>query len=267
MRLATFNLFSGRPHDATVHTDPELLAEGARLLDADVLGIQEVDRGQARSGYADQTKVVADALGAGHWRFAPAVVGTPGTSWRPARPPDDEVDGLGSHAPAAYGVGVVSRLPVLEWHVLRLRPVPVVTPVVIRNHATGRRKVLRVRDEPRIAVAAVLSAPDGPLTFATTHLTFVPGWNVGQLRRLTRWLRRLPSPQILVGDLNLPAPLPRFVCREWRSLVRASTWPVTQPKVQLDHVLARGPLPAVAATDAVRLPLSDHRALTVDLGS
>jgi endonuclease/exonuclease/phosphatase (EEP) superfamily protein YafD len=32
---------------------------------------------------------------------------------------------------------------------------------------------------------------------------------------------------------------------------------------QLDHVLARGPLESTGPAEAVRLPLSDHRALVV----
>ena len=50
-------------------------------IDADVIGLQEVDRFQPRSGGVDQTAVVADALGAEHWRFVPALHGTPGEDW------------------------------------------------------------------------------------------------------------------------------------------------------------------------------------------
>ena len=43
------------------------------------------------------------------------------------------------------------------------------------------------------------------MTVAATHLSFVPGWNVRQLRQVVRALRALPAPRILLGDLNLPA--------------------------------------------------------------
>ena len=46
-------------------------------------------------------------------------------------------------------------------------------------------------------------APLGPLTIANTHLSFVPGWNRWQLRRLTCDLRGIPGPHILMGDLNM----------------------------------------------------------------
>lgn len=265
MRIATFNIFSGRPQDGET-TDPEQLAKGVATLDADVLGLQEVDRGQERSGGVDQAALAAEALGAEHWRFVPALVGTPGATWRPAGAREDEVDGHGGHSPAMYGVALVSRYPVRSWHVLRLRRIPVRAPVVV-HRADGRRKLVVVHDEPRAAIAAVVDTPAGPVTVATTHLTFVPLWNLAQLRSLSRWMGSLPCPQFLVGDLNMPSPLPRSVCRDWQSLVSAPTWPARRPRAQLDHILARGGVPQVTRSDAPRLDLSDHRALIVDLAA
>ena len=83
MRLASFNVLHGRSlADATVSTDR--LAAACASLDADVLGLQEIDRGQARSGGVDQTAAVADAMGAVAWRFEPALIGEPGATWRAA---------------------------------------------------------------------------------------------------------------------------------------------------------------------------------------
>ena len=121
-----------------------------------------------------------------------------------------------------------------------------------------------MKDEPRVAVAAVISLPSGPLTVATTHLSFVPGWNAVQLRRLVGALRTMPGPQLLTGDLNFTGPLPRTVAA-WRPLVSEKTFPLIEPKVQLDHVLALGDVPAPVGAAAPRLPLSDHRAAYVDL--
>ena len=51
----------------------------------------------------------------------------------------------------------------------------------------------------------------------------------------------------------------------YRSLAEHPTFPLDEPDRQLDHVLARGSVGRVVDSRAVRLPLSDHRALVVDL--
>jgi endonuclease/exonuclease/phosphatase family metal-dependent hydrolase len=257
VRLATFNLLHGRSL-ADGRVAPERLADAVRQLRPDVVGLQEVDRGQPRSGGADLTRAVAEALGVDgvpQWRFVPALVGTPGAAWRVAT--DDDADEPGP----SYGVGLVSRWPVSSWHVVRLRPARVRSPVVL----PGTRRVLWLQDEPRVGVAAVVQAPHGPVTVATTHLSFVPGWNGAQLRTLTSALAALPGPRVLLGDLNMPAPFPRLLTR-WRVLARTPTYPAEQPRVQLDHVLGSGDLPPVTHVEAPALAVSDHRALVVTLG-
>jgi endonuclease/exonuclease/phosphatase family metal-dependent hydrolase len=234
-------------------------------LDADVLGLQEVDRGQARSAGVDQTEAVARGTGAAAWRFEPAIVGEPGGVWRPAAADGGgAADGAigGTDGEAAYGVGLVSRLPVREWHVVHLPPARVRSPVYV----PGRHTFILLPDEPRAAVAALVEGPAGPVWVANCHLSFVPGWNAVQLRRLTRELAGLGHPCVLLGDLNLPGTVPGRVSR-WRTLARAKTFPADEPKLQIDHALGHGPLPPVTAVDGRRLSLSDHRALVVDLGA
>jgi endonuclease/exonuclease/phosphatase family metal-dependent hydrolase len=257
VRVATFNLLHGRSlTDGSVEESALRAAAGA--LDADVLGLQEVDRGQQRSHLVDQTAAVADALGARDWRFVPALRGTPGSDrgWTPASDDDDTRTGE-----PTYGVGLVSRLPVQSWHVRRFRPAPVGMPLMV----PGSRGLTHVHDEPRIGVAAVLDGPMGPMTVVTAHLSFMPGWNVAQLRTLARWARELPGPRLLIGDFNLPGALPRVTTR-WAQLARAATYPSWRPRVQFDHVLADGIAEsAVRDVQVLRLGVSDHCALAVDL--
>jgi endonuclease/exonuclease/phosphatase family metal-dependent hydrolase len=259
VRVATFNLLHGRSlADGSV--DESALRDAAVALDADVLGLQEVDRGQQRSHLVDQTATVADALGARHWRFVPALRGTPGTDreWVPSS--DDDESDVASSDPT-YGVGLVSRLPVQSWHVRRFGPAPVGMPLMV----PGSRGLTHVHDEPRVGVAAVLDGPTGPLTVVTAHLSFMPGWNVAQLRTLARWARELPGPRLLIGDFNLPGALPRLTTR-WVQLARAATYPSWRPRVQFDHVLADGiDESAVRDVQVMRLGVSDHCALAVDL--
>ena len=115
-----------------------------------------------------------------------------------------------------------------------------------------------------VGLAAVVESPVGPVTVATTHLSFVPGWNGVQLRTLTAALAQLPGPTVLLGDLNMPPPLPRLLTR-CRALARTPTYPSWEPRIQLDHVLATGELPPVTSVEAPRLAVSDHRGLLVQL--
>ncbi len=254
MRLATFNLLHGRSlSDGTVHADR--VARAVAGLDADVLGLQEVDRAQPRSGLLDLTAIAADALGAPVHRFAAAVVGTPGETWQPWRSDDDNLHPL-------YGIALVSRYPVTRWQITTLPGAPIRSPVW-----TGDGLLL-LKDEPRVLLAAVLETPHGEMTVATTHLSFVPGWNVRQLRHAVRSLRTLPAPRILLGDLNMPAgPVRAF--SGWRPLGKAPTYPSPAPRAQLDHVLAdpRGSarLGRVVQVSTPHPPVSDHRPLVVQL--
>lgn len=232
----------------------ERLVEACRSLGADVLALQEVDRNQSRSGHADQTAAVAEGMGAADWRFEPALVGEPGATWRAAAGADPDGTEPG------YGVSLVSRLPVRAWHVVRLRAAKVRAPVAVPG---GRGRFILLPDEPRVAVAAELETPAGPLVVATTHLSFVPGWNLAQLRRVTRELAALGRPCVLLGDLNVPGRLPALATG-WRALATIKTFPGAKPSMQLDHALGHGLLPVVGAAGAPELPLSDHRALVLD---
>ncbi|MDQ4098259.1 MAG: endonuclease/exonuclease/phosphatase family protein [Actinomycetota bacterium] len=266
-RLATFNILHGRsPADGSVSTSR--LVEACASLDADLLCLQEVDRNQPRSGSVDQTAAVAEAMGAAAWRFEPALIGEPGATWKAAT---DDAATADSEEPA-YGIGLVSRLPVAAWHVIRLPAAPVRSPVAVPGAGWRATRFILLPDEPRVAMAAELAAGvRGPnatsdLVVATTHLSFVPGYNLLQVRRLTARLARLAAgrPTILLGDLNVPGPFPGWASG-WRALTAAKTFPADRPTFQVDHVLGHGPVPAVAGAEARRLPLSDHRALVVDL--
>ena len=67
-----------------------------------------------------------------------------------------------------------------------------------------------------------------------------------------------------MGDLNMAGNLPSRITG-YRSLARHPTFPLDHPDRQLDHILLRGELGQVTSSSAPALPLSDHRALVVDL--
>jgi endonuclease/exonuclease/phosphatase family metal-dependent hydrolase len=253
VRIATFNILHGRSlEDGRV--DVDRLADAVKSLDADVLGLQEVDRDQPRSMGADVTAVAAEAMGAPEHQFVAALSGTPGGTWMAAT--GDEQPGS-----ASYGVALLSRYPVVSWRVVRLPPLRFGVPL----WSSMTRRPFLARDEPRVAVAAVLDGPFGQFTVCNTHLSFIPGWNGAQLRRLVRSLTGTREPLAVIGDLNMQQAQAARVSG-LRPIASGATFPAHRPRRQLDHVLVRGGLTATGPAEAVRLPLSDHRALVVPCG-
>jgi endonuclease/exonuclease/phosphatase family metal-dependent hydrolase len=245
VRLGTWNVLHGAA-TATGPADVDGYAEAVKELDVDVLGLQEVDRAQPRSGGADLTAVAAEAMGAVEHRFAATLLGVPG-DWEPSPVADP------GETPA-YGIALLSRFPVTEWRVLPLPRLPRRVPLLLGHP----RELVWVRDEPRTAVAARIEGPHGPVTVVTTHLTFIPGWNLVQLRHLARALRGA-GPVVITGDLNLGPRRARFA-GGLEGLVTGLTFPADAPRRQIDHLLGRG---VVASDPSVHHPpLSDHRALS-----
>ena len=121
-----------------------------------------------------------------------------------------------------------------------------------------------MRDEPRVGVVADVQAPPGPLRVVTTHLSFLRGWNVRQLRLLLRGIGGAPGPVVLLGDLNMGRRTAEKVTG-MRPLSTGSTFPADAPATQIDHLLVDGDLRA-GSGGPVRLPMSDHCALVADVG-
>jgi len=251
VRVATFNILNGRAQHESV-VDEEQYGGAIASLDADVLALQEVDRNQPRSRGADLTALAAEAMGAVAHRFEPALLGTPG-SWSPTEDAQPS-------APA-YGVALLSRFPVLEWRAFQLPRMRARSPYLPKDP----RRLVWVREEPRVALVAELDTPLGRMRVATTHLSFLPWWNGHQLRSLVRRVGPSDVPTVLLGDLNLR---PRRATRitGMRPVASGPTFPSDDPTVQLDHILVKGQLDAVTG-GPVALPVSDHLALVADLES
>lgn len=243
LTVGSWNVQSGRGGD---------LGASAAAVDVDVLGVQEVDDAQPRSGLVDQTEVLAAATGAVWHRFAPTVSGTPGERWRPVR--------AGDSGPR-FGVALLSRRPVLASRVLALQPSPVPGLVVV----PGVRVPVPLRDEPRVVLAADVEVDGVVVTVATAHLSFVPGWNALQLRRALRWLAVPGRPVVLLGDLNLPSPVVDVAARGWRRVSAGPTYPASNPKVALDHALVHGSGWGSAEQRRITVDVGDHRPVVMSL--
>ncbi len=272
LRLATVNILHGRSlADGLV--DDDRMAAAIASLGADVVALQEVDAFQPRSNAIDQTAAIAAAAGFEHWRFMPAITGEPGGAWTASAGHEATGSGIaGSDGVSPrYGISLLSRRPVERWHRIALAAAPVRSPVYVPS---VRRWIL-LRDEPRVAVAAEITLDGGgsgraSIVVAGVHLSFVPGWNVVQIRRLAGALSAIAAgrPVVLMGDCNLPGPIPRITTR-WTALTAGlATFPAPSPRLSIDHVLIdrrNAGRFAVTAAQAHLLAISDHRAVTVDL--
>lgn len=259
VRVASFNIQHGL-RTVSSGFDRATYVDAIAELDADVLALQEVDVLQPRTYGLDQAALAGEAIDAVDVRFAPTLLGTPGERWRPAA-------GVGTDAPItdgdgpAYGLALASRYPVRSWHQAAFPAAPGRWPILV----PGRRTPVLLADEPRAVIAAVVEVPGGVLTVATTHLSFAPGWNTWQLRRVIRFLRPLPAPRILIGDLNIPGRIARLAGGDWKPLVSTPTYPAREPRIQFDHALGHGGVPPLVGFAAPALGISDHRALVLDL--
>ena len=187
---------------------------------------------------------IAESIGARDWAMGPSVIGTPGESWRKKHDREPEIiTNLSSHTELmheCYGIGIVSKIPVISWHRLNLGNSPLGLPLIVPGDESGKGKprFIYVKDEPRLALAAVL---ENGLTVVNTHLSFVPGFNLAQLRRVKRWALSIAQSTgtraIVVGDLNLPKNLP-IVASRWQSLVTQNTYPSWGGKIQFDYILS-----------------------------
>jgi endonuclease/exonuclease/phosphatase family metal-dependent hydrolase len=128
----------------------------------------------------------------------------------------------------------------------------------------GKVRPIYIRDEPRVALAATLA---NGYTVINTHLSFVPGFNLHQLRKLKRWAIELEKETrtiaIIMGDLNLPKNLP-VVGSQWKSLATQATYPSWGAKIQFDYILSKAPL-TLQYLPTVLSGVSDHLPLSVEI--
>ncbi len=269
--VATFNIHAGvdgwgRPHD---------VVGACRQLDADVLVLQE---SWAPDGAASVAAAVADQLGyrcyelaVAHGRlFGPHPAADSRWGPRPwlrrlrtlllhqpvgggrSEPPDQRSprpagagrarrrhqQGRSSHR-GAWGVAVLSRLPVLQVRHIDLGQLP-------RDQA--RRK----------ALACTVDVDGVAVTVVGTHMSHLSHGSPLQFRRLARALPPTSAPAVVAGDMNLWGPPVSALMPRWRRAVRGRTWPAWRPLAQIDHVLVSAAV-QVEQAEVVAVGGSDHR--------
>ena len=264
MRLTSWNFLHGQSLNPAEKAD---VASALALLGSDVLALQEIDYRLPRSMDINQAHLVADAMEAKWWGFAPALKGTPGVKWRKLDSREQQVltlsdlDNQGEY----YGISIVSKIPVKKWLRLELGKAWIGLPLLVANEK-GKVAPFYVKDEPRVALAAVL---ENGWTIINVHLSFVPFVNIFQLLKVTRWAKKLEretsTKVALVGDFNLPWGLPTRITR-WRRATDALTYPSWKPAISFDYILLRdgADLQSVEVV-APQMAMSDHRPISIDI--
>ena len=259
------------PPSAAPTSLSEAAGKIATELAPDLVGIQECDYLLERSGNADQIADIARKIGAPYFAFAPSIIGTPGEKWRKLQAHDQRIitnADAATQYEGSYGIGIVSKVEVLQWHRLDLGNAPFGAPLLIPGDESGPGKMrpIYIRDEPRVALAATLA---NGYTVINTHLSFVPGFNLRQLGKLKRWAAELEKSTgtvaIIMGDLNLPKNLP-VVASQWKSLATQATYPSWGAKIQFDYILSKAAISS-QHLPAVLTGVSDHLPLSVEINS
>lgn len=226
MRLVTFNIHHGTVgRDGPV--DPDRLGAVCASFDADVLTLNEVDRGTWRTGGADLTAAVASATSMSSV-FGPS-------RWFPG---------------GEYGNAVLVRGSITSWAVAPLPRVP---------------RWRRWQERRTLLVARVV-LDDGPLTVATTHLDTHQSVSAVQLEHALGVVTSGPGSLVVTGDLNRfrPTVEPAAKAVGLRYVAHGPTNPVPGPHRTIDHCLLSPDL-AVRGVEVRATEVSDHAALIVDV--
>lgn len=263
MRITSWNILHGQP---LVPGESADFAAVAATLSSDVLALQEIDMELERSGGSNQTSEIAAALGSSDWGFAPTVHGTPGFDWqKPSQSNLRVFTASDSPLQSHYGIAIVSKVPVKQWLRLELGKAWIGLPLLIANEK-GKVAPFYVKDEPRVALAAVL---DNGWTVINTHLSFVPIVNIFQLLKVSRWAKKIEKDYLtkvlLVGDFNLPWGIPTRITNWARGTV-ALSYPSWKPAISFDYILARKS-EEMLMKEVIHPPVavSDHRPISVDI--
>ncbi|MFF5536487.1 endonuclease/exonuclease/phosphatase family protein [Streptomyces cinerochromogenes] len=240
LRVATYNIHAGAGEDNVF--DLDRTAAAIRALDADVIGLQEVDvHWGARSDFADEARELAVRLRMRVF-FAPIYDLPPATADGERR---------------RYGVAVLSRYPVRDAQNHEITRLSTQTPDPVPAPAPGFAEVtVRVRGTA--------------VHVYTTHLDYRtdPSVRRAQVDDMLAVLAEDTGPKVLLGDFNAEPGAPELA-RLWGPLADAApdggrTYPAVDPVRRIDLVTV-SPDVAVTGAQTRATTASDHRPVVADL--
>jgi endonuclease/exonuclease/phosphatase family metal-dependent hydrolase len=240
VRVLVFNIHAGK--DAAGRPNLDDVAALIRSTNADIVLLQEVDRGTRRSGQVDQVAVLGDLT-----KYATAF----GRSL--------DFDG-GQYGIAALSRGVIAR-PATE-------PLPVQPPQARSGQSY----------EPRAALILMTTTPLGPIQAVNTHLDASRDEHyrlqeAGRILDIVKRSSAIPAPLVAGGDFNAEPGSETYrrlsaegLRDSWTECGAGEglTYPADKPVKRIDYLFLTAGLRCTHA-EVLDTRISDHRPLLVTL--
>ena len=231
LRIISYNIRHGEGLDDRL--DLRRIASVLERLRPDLVALQEIDRDQERSGRVDQMKELGAMLGM-EARFKQSCF----------------------IAEGEYGIGVLSRFPILKAAAYTL------------SQVRGR--------ESRSALEVQVNAPGTsvPVSFLSIHSDyddFTAEIRVQEIHALAEFLSEHKNPLILAGDFNAERMDPALLALEaagWSILDKqnAVTFPSHRGGIEIDHIALKNFHPKVRRYEVIEKKVaSDHFPIIADL--
>jgi len=246
LRVATYNIHAGAGMDNVFDLDRQEAA--LRALDADVIGLQEVDvHWGDRSEWRDLAAELGQRLRM-HVSFAPIYSLDPAAAGDPRR---------------EFGVAVLSRYKIVSAENHDLTRLSTQDPNPVPAPAPGFGEV-------------VLKVRGLPVHVYATHLDYRgdPSVRIAQVADTRRIMaedrqdERRPVRQILLGDFNAPPAAPELAPL-WKELTDIEpggpTYPAKNPVQRIDYVAVSKDAVRVRDAAVAETLASDHRPVVADL--
>ncbi|MGW9129664.1 endonuclease/exonuclease/phosphatase family protein [Streptomyces sp. NPDC055681] len=240
LRVATYNIHAGAGMDNVFDLDRQ--AAELRALDADVIGLQEVDvHWDTRSQWRDVAGELAERL---HMRvsFAPIYSLDPTTPGAPRR---------------EFGVAVLSRYRIVSAENHEITRLSTQVPNPVPTPAPGFGEV-------------VVRVKGMPVHVYVTHLDYRgdPSVRIAQVADTRRVMAQDEGRKVLLGDFNAEPGAPELAPL-WEELADAEpgapTYPALNPVKRIDFVAVSKDGVQVRDAAVAETLASDHRPVVADL--
>lgn len=238
VRVMVYNIHAGK--DAEGVDNLQRVADVVRDAAADVVLLQEVDRGTRRSGGVDQLDVLARQTGL-HGAFGKSL----------------------TYQGGDYGIAVLSRWPIVSQ---RTAPLPVDPP---QERSGGAY-------EPRVALVVTVASPAGDLTVVNTHIdaSREDRWRRQEIVTVLALADSARGVLLLGGDMNSTpesAVQERVRARGLRDAwalcgpeTDGFTYPADSGVKRIDYLYVAPPA-GCARAEVIATRASDHRPLLVEV--